>query len=144
MARVTYCPRSHEWLRLARKGLPPAARPQGPAAHDATARGNRSRPGRRWRLPVAKLQGRLRGQGCHWQERPPAGAAPARGDAASPRGAARRQQCLPQGRLPKPTACSTATCTGSGGGDDILLSKRRGLWATAQADGDKERAMTYF
>ncbi|RWW36951.1 hypothetical protein BHE74_00057992, partial [Ensete ventricosum] len=34
-----------------------AARPQGPDAHGATARGSRPWPSRRWRLPAARLQG---------------------------------------------------------------------------------------
>ncbi|RZS04124.1 hypothetical protein BHM03_00034407 [Ensete ventricosum] len=50
-------PRGHERLQPACKGLPPAARPQALAAHDATSRGSRPRPGHRWRLLAARPQG---------------------------------------------------------------------------------------
>ncbi|RWW52786.1 hypothetical protein BHE74_00040779 [Ensete ventricosum] len=79
--------------RRDRKGQPPTVRPQVAAA--------RWRPGR-----GQGRKGQLRGQGCRLQGRPLAGAA------ASPRGAARRQQLLSLGRLPTPTACSVATCAG--------------------------------
>ncbi|RWV95157.1 hypothetical protein GW17_00042243 [Ensete ventricosum] len=91
-------PRGHDRLRPACKGLPLAASPQGPTARSAIARGSRPRPCRRWRLPHCKVE---RGspaaravsyKGGRWQEWPPVGATPARGDAPSPRGAARRQQ----------------------------------------------------
>ncbi|RRT34923.1 hypothetical protein B296_00047718, partial [Ensete ventricosum] len=38
-------------LAAARKGLSPAALPQGPTTHAATVMGSRPWPGRRWRLP---------------------------------------------------------------------------------------------
>ncbi|RRT53449.1 hypothetical protein B296_00034186 [Ensete ventricosum] len=68
-------------------------------------------PRRHERLQPAH-KGQPRGQGYHWQERLSAWVALARSDVANPRGAARRQQHLPQGRLPTPIACSATTYAG--------------------------------
>ncbi|RZR99764.1 hypothetical protein BHM03_00029367 [Ensete ventricosum] len=53
-------------------------------------------------------KGQPRGQGCHLQQPPLAGATASRDSAraANPQGAARRQQRLSQGRLPTPTAAT--------------------------------------
>ncbi|RWW68728.1 hypothetical protein BHE74_00023741 [Ensete ventricosum] len=64
------CPRSDH------KRQPPATRPQVAAAHCKAARGS----------PAARAAAC---KGGRWQERPPAGAAPAQGGAARPRGVAR-------------------------------------------------------
>ncbi|RWV94233.1 hypothetical protein GW17_00043244 [Ensete ventricosum] len=90
------------------------ASPQGPSTHDATARGNRpqvaaARCKASRGSPVARATAY---KGGRWQEEPPAGAAPARGGVASPRGATRGQQRLPQGRMPTPTTCNATTCAG--------------------------------
>ncbi|RZS08210.1 hypothetical protein BHM03_00039143 [Ensete ventricosum] len=72
-------PHGHERLR-------PAAKSQGPAAHGATARGSRPRPGRRWRLLTTRPQ-----EEAPWIGLPPASVVAGRSVAIS-RGASRRQQ----------------------------------------------------
>ncbi|RRT33065.1 hypothetical protein B296_00057399 [Ensete ventricosum] len=49
--------RGHDRMRPARKGLPPAAKPQGVATSGQLARACRPWPGYNGRLPVTRLQG---------------------------------------------------------------------------------------
>ncbi|RWW71559.1 hypothetical protein BHE74_00020689 [Ensete ventricosum] len=83
------------------------------SARDHATRGSCPRPGRRGRLLASRPQGAAPRPGLPpIRAAAPAGATPAQGGTARPRGAARGQQRLPQGRLPTPMACSTVACVG--------------------------------